>query len=312
VIKIKSDIAWKFILKALFEDFVLFFMPDLYPLVDFSVEPDFLDQEFETLFPETKAENRKVDKLVNLKLKNGNNTLVLVHAEIQSYYDSSFEKRMFDYYIRIFDHYQMDIDAIAVFTYAGDSHKSNFYTREFLQTKVTYQYRTYDISKSNEKELLESSNPFALVSYVVKKSINHKDNDQNNYDFKIELTKILLEKGYNKKRIVSVFRFLSFVFGIENELLRKKFKKEVNKMTAVKETYELTDYEELLIKEGNIEGEFKALQNKSIKLLTKKLGAIPTKLEERIKACTKIEKLDQILDNIFDITSFNEIEKILE
>ncbi|MEK7435230.1 MAG: DUF4351 domain-containing protein, partial [Cyanobacteriota bacterium] len=98
----------------------------------------------------------------------------------------------------------------------------------------------------------------------------------------------------------------------ENELLRKKFKKEVNKMTAVKETYELTDYEELLIKEGNIEGEFKALQNKSIKLLTKKLGAIPTELEERIKACTKIEKLDQILDNIFDITSFNEIEKILE
>ena len=50
-------------------------------------------------------------------------------------------------------------------------------------------------------------------------------------------------------------------------------------MTAVKETYELTDYEELLIKEGNIEGEFKALQNKSIKLLTKKLGAIPTDLE---------------------------------
>ncbi len=185
---------------------------------------------------------------------------------------------------------------------------------------MTYQYRTYDISKSNEKELLESNNPFALVSYVVKKSITHKDNDQNNYDFKIELTKILLEKGYNKKRIVSVFRFLSFVFGIENELLRKKFKKEVNKMTAVKETYELTDYEELLIKEGEdigtqkgkIEGRIESLQNKSVKLLTKKLGDIPTKLEEKIKTCTNIEKLDQILDNIFDIVSFDEIEKILE
>lgn len=311
VTKIKSDIAWKFVLKALFEDFVLFFMPDLYPLVDFSVDPDFLDQEFETLFPETKAENRKVDKLVNLKLKDGKDSLVLVHAEIQSYYDNEFEKRMFDYYIRIFDHYQMNIDAIAVFTYSGDSHKANIYNREFLQTKITYQYRTYDISKSNEDELLASNNPFALVSYVAKKSITHQPSDINNYNFKIELTKILLEKGYNKKRIVSVFRFLGFIFGIENELLRKKFKKEVNEMTAVKEIYELTDYEEDLIKEGKLEGETKSLRNKAIKLLTKKLGNIPKNLEERIVTCTDIEKLDSISDNIFDINSFDEVEKIL-
>ncbi len=47
--KIKSDTAWKYILKALFEDFVEFFMPDLYTLVDFSVKPRFLDQEFEKI-----------------------------------------------------------------------------------------------------------------------------------------------------------------------------------------------------------------------------------------------------------------------
>ena len=35
-------------------------------------------------------------------------------------------------------------------------------------------------------------------------------------------------------------------------------------------------------------------------------------LEEKIKVCTNIEKLDQILDNIFDIVSFDEIRKILE
>ncbi|MFN8671803.1 MAG: Rpn family recombination-promoting nuclease/putative transposase [Candidatus Sericytochromatia bacterium] len=183
--KIKSDSAWKYILKALFPDFVEFFMPDLFELVDFSVPPNFLDQEFEQLFPETKTEDRKVDKLVELKLKDGENALVLVHAEIQSYYDSEFEKRMFDYYVRIFDHYQKNIDAIAVFTYSGNAHKENFYKREFLQTKLFYTYRTYDISKKSEKELLESKNPFALVSYIVKKSMNHKDEDQNNYNFKI-------------------------------------------------------------------------------------------------------------------------------
>lgn len=82
-------------------------------------------------------------------------------------------------------------------------------------------------------------------------------------------------------------------------------------MTAVKEIYELTDYEEDLIKEGEIEGKIKTLKNKALKLLSKKLGNIPKTLEERIVTCTDIEKLDNILDNIFDINSFDEVEKIL-
>lgn len=113
---------------------------------------------------------------------------------------------------------------------------------------------------------------------------------------------------------MSVFRFLGFIFGIEDESLRKKFKKEVKEMTAVKEIYELTDYEEDLIKEGKIEGKIEgkleALKNKALKLLTKKLGDTPSTLEEKILACNDIEKLDNILDNIFDITSFEEVEKI--
>jgi hypothetical protein len=62
------------------------------------------------------------------------------------------------------------------------------------------------------------------------------------------------------------------------------------------------------IKKGQVEKQI----NNIIKLTIKKLGDIPTKLEEKIKNCTDIEKLDQILDNIFDIISFDEIETILE
>ena len=45
---------------------------------------------------------------------------------------------------------------------------------------------------------------------------------------------------------------------------------------------------------------------------TKKLGEIPTDLLEKIQNCTDLEKLDQIIDNIFDIGSFNEIEEFLK
>ena len=80
----KTDTAWKDILDRLFPQFVAFFMPELYELIDFSVKPKALDKEFKTLFPESNSEERRVDKLVEVKLKNGTLKLVLLHIEIQS------------------------------------------------------------------------------------------------------------------------------------------------------------------------------------------------------------------------------------
>jgi len=63
--------------------------------------------------------------------------------------------------------------------------------------------------------------------------------------------------------------------------------------------------------EGKIEGKLEALQNKSIKLLIKKFGSLPTEIESKLRNCAEIEKLDQIIDNIFDLASVSEIESIL-
>ena len=290
-------------------------MPDLYNLVDFSVKPRFLDQEFEELFPESKGENRKVDKLVELKLKDGTEKLILVHAEIQSYYDNEFEKRMFDYFIRIFDHYQKDIDAIAIFTYAGIAHKDNKYQRSFLKTKVSYEYRTYDVSLQDETELLNSSNPFAMVSYIAKKAINHEDNDISNYNFKKELTELLLKKGYNKDRIIGVFKFLSYIFGIKDEALRDKLRKEVIEMALKQEVLELTDFEESAMNEGLQKGEVIGIQKGKLetnrerlkRLLMKKFKDISEELVSKIDNCDDIVKLETSIDNIFDYTQANDV-----
>lgn len=80
----KTDLAWKKIIEALFPQFVSFFMPDLYELIDFSIKPKSLDNEFGILFPESKSENRRVDKLFEVNLKDGKSKWVLLNIEIQS------------------------------------------------------------------------------------------------------------------------------------------------------------------------------------------------------------------------------------
>lgn len=64
------------------------------------------------------------------------------------------------------------------------------------------------------------------------------------------------------------------------------------------------------IEKGVLKGKAETLRNKIMKLLTKKLGNIPKALEEKIISCNDIEKLDSLLDNIFDFNSFEEIENI--
>ena len=112
------DSRWKIIITELFEDFVRFYLPQLYPDIDFSVPPESLQQELEQIIKDEKLAGKIInDKLVKVKLKNGQEEYILIHIEVQSFKDEDFQQRMFKYYCRIFDtHPSRDITAIALYT----------------------------------------------------------------------------------------------------------------------------------------------------------------------------------------------------
>ncbi|MBC7474449.1 MAG: Rpn family recombination-promoting nuclease/putative transposase [Candidatus Sericytochromatia bacterium] len=230
-----------------------------------------LDNEFKTLFPESESEERRVDKLVEVKLKNGDNKWILLHIEIQSYEDKDFSKRMYHYYSRIFDKYDKEIEAIAVFTYQSDRHKYSKYESKFVNTKITYEYQIYDLAKQNIRELEKSKNPFSFIIQTLMKAFEYEESDENNFNFKKELSRLLLSSGYDKKEIERLFRFINFVFEIKNKNLRRVFYKEVAEMALRTETdYGLTDYEMAAVEiavEKNIDKIAKNLKNKGFSLI---------------------------------------------
>ncbi len=124
---IDNDTLWKEIIEELFEDFVAFFMPDLYKDIDFDRGYEFLDKEFAALFPDTDGTKRFADKLAKVYLKSGDERWVLIHVEIQGYRDEEFGKRMFVYFYRIFDTYDKEITAISVFTDDNKEYKPDRY-----------------------------------------------------------------------------------------------------------------------------------------------------------------------------------------
>jgi hypothetical protein len=49
LLAIDFDARWKELIQAFTEEFIAFFLPTLYPLVDFSKPPEFLEQELAKL-----------------------------------------------------------------------------------------------------------------------------------------------------------------------------------------------------------------------------------------------------------------------
>ena len=89
------DNPWKQILENYFPQFLDFFFPQVYALIDWSKPVEFLDQELQQLFPEAKTGNRRVDKVAKVWLLGGEPAWVLTHVEVQSQYDKQFPERMF-------------------------------------------------------------------------------------------------------------------------------------------------------------------------------------------------------------------------
>ena len=185
---IDYDGRWKTIIEELFDDFMAFFMPDLFEEIDFSKEVIFLDKELQKIMPQKERKGKKIgDCLAKVFLKNGEEKWILVHIEVQSSYKSNFSARMFKYFYRIFDKYERKIAAIAIFTDDKHPRNYNFYRDEFFGTRITYEYNAYKISEQKVESLIKQENPFALAILANKYVLASKNQKHQRLQFKINL-----------------------------------------------------------------------------------------------------------------------------
>ncbi|HBY20211.1 MAG TPA: hypothetical protein DEG71_04250, partial [Clostridiales bacterium] len=222
------DELWKAIIEDLFDEFLEYFMPELYEQIDFTKGYIFLEQELKKLFRESKNKKRITDKLVKVYLKNGDEKWILIHIEIQGYNDDEFTRRMFKYFYRIYDKYEKDINAIAIFTDDKKDYKPDKYEYKFLGTKVTYEYNTYKILEQTEEKLLQDKNLFALVILAGLYSIKCEKIKEQKYKFKLNLIRLLRQRKYTNEKIQIIFDFIEGIIRLP-ETEEKLYKEEIEK-----------------------------------------------------------------------------------
>ena len=222
MLTIDFDTRWKELIYAFVEEFIQYFLPNLYENVDFSVAPEFLEQELHKLFADEERKGKKIsDKLIKVRLKNGDDSFILVHVEIEGDAPSYYPREVFKYYYRIYDRYESDITTLVI--YVGDQVplRHNVYERDMYGTKLSFEFNSYIVKNQNEADLLASPNICALAILANLYVLQSKNDYTKRFGFKRQLLNLLVERKHSRKSIADIFEFIRLLMLLPEELEQK-------------------------------------------------------------------------------------------
>jgi len=218
---VNQDGLWKKVIGELFEDFLLFFAPELYSEVDLSKAPDILQQELFQEIANRKKGTNYADQIVKVHLRDGEEKWILVHIEVEGSLDADFSERMFRYFYRIYDKYERKIVAFAVKTSPGGSEKSPAFNYSYFGTTLDYAYNTYHVSDYDEDELAQSDRLFSKIVLAAKYMHETKHQMDERYWFKMKLMREILKMdNHSRKSVRAVFYFIDYLLELPKDMTK--------------------------------------------------------------------------------------------
>jgi predicted transposase/invertase (TIGR01784 family) len=221
------------------------------------------------LFPELEKQggSRFVDMLVKTFTLEGSEKYMLIHIEIQAQNGPDFSKRMFQYFYRIYDRYDVPITALAVFTGGKPVGGSEVFHYQYLDTSLDYKFKIYHILDHSEDQLLAMDNPFSLIVLAAQKAlVADKIPQQELAEHRLTIAKALIEsKRYDNEQIRRFLFFLKTFIYIDNSEINSNFDKQIASLTGneiamgIIETIKMITREEAL-EEGIEKGMQKGIQ----------------------------------------------------
>ena len=245
---IDHDRLFKELIQTFFEEFIVLFFPTMHEHIDFR-HVSFLSEE---LFTDvTAGEKYRVDLLVETKLK-GEDSLIIVHIENQSYVQPSFPERMFIYFSRLFEKYRKHIVPIAVFSYDPIRDERSTFMIHFPFGKVLdFHFFTVELRKQNWRNYIRQDNPIAAA---LLSKMGYTESER--VELKKQFLRMLVRMELDEAKQRLLFGFFETYVKLSDEEERR-LRSEVNEMeTKEKEQVMelIISYEQKALEKGREEG----------------------------------------------------------
>lgn len=301
------DSPWKEALALYFQDFMTFFFSQAAAEIDWSRGYEVLDKELRQVIREAELGPRRVDLLVKVWLKDGQEEWILVHVEVQSQYDADFPERMFVYNYRLFDWYNRLIVSLAIL---GDDRPGwrpdRFdYARWGCSMGLRFPVVKLLDFANQAAQLEQDPNPFAIVVLAHLKTLEtHRDPAQRRV-WKFRLIRGLYERGFTQEQVRHLFRIIDWMMNLPPDQ-GDLFWQDVQQYEREKQMPYITP-EEQLKQIGKWETLLESIEDG----LELKFGQEGSQLGPALHQLYDLDKLRAIHRALFTATSLEEVRNLV-
>ncbi len=215
---------------------------------------------------------------------------------------------MFSYNLRIFDKFGKPAISLAILCDADPNWRPNQYNYNYPNTRLNFEFGTVKLLDYQNRwaELEKSDNPFATVvmAHLKTQQTSKKPGDRKTWKF--SLIRRLYEQGLQEKDIRNLYRFIDWVM-ILPKALEAEFWEEFKQFEQERTMSYVTTGERIGYERGRQEGE----QNLILRLLTRRVGDVPSEVQERIKSLS-LAQLEALGEALLDFTGLEDLLSWLE
>lgn len=290
------DSPWKESLDLYFESFLALCFPAVHSEIDWMRGYEPLDKELQKLSPRAEVGRRGVDKLLRVWRNSGAEEWILVHVEVQSQKTSDFSRRIFVYHYRLIDRYNRKVVSLAVLGDDQRSWRPSRYRHELCGCELTLRFPMVKLLDyvDHTEELEKSANPFATLVLAHLKSQETKDDASRRYVWKFRLVRGLYEKGWNKERVRSLFRFVDWLLDLPLKL-EQQLSEQLRRFEEEKQMPYVTSIERLALERGREKGREEGLMEGIQSVLEIRFGAQAAAIMEHVRGLTSAAVLEKVL-----------------
>ncbi len=305
------DSPWKEAIEQLFSHFIGFFFPAAFAEIDWARDPIFMDKELQQIMSGAATGRQVVDKLVKVWLKDGKETYLLIHIEVQSKKEADFDRRMFIYNTTLFLTLGQPVVSLAIL--ADETVKwhpqSYSYGRWGFTMGMTFPSIKLLAYREQWAALEAATNLFALVVMAYLKAQATRKDNQDRLRWKIDLVRALYAKEYTREQIYELLRFIHWVLVLPRAL-EQQFEQAVREFQEEKMKY-LPEFLQDAMDDGIEIGELKIAREMVTNVLTMRFPSVAVELMQAIQRINDIDLLKELLLQVVSADSVDEVTKIV-
>lgn len=306
------DTSWKEALQQYFEPFLTFCFAEVHTLIDWSRQPQSLDKELEQIVREAESGKRIADKLFQVWLRDGEEAWVLIHVEVQSQEESDFAKRMYQYNYRSFDLYEQPVISLAVLGDERVAWRPSSYGYALGGCEVSLKFPVVKLLdyEARWQDLEESTNPFAVMVMAHLKTKATRGKPQERQQWKWNLVRRLLERGYDQEDIRKLFRLVDWMMTLPDELQRS-FEEQLTRYQEERKMPLLSRMELRAMQKGIEQGSLQNARESVLEVLDIRFEVVPPELIEAINEIEDTSFLKQLLRDAIAVDSLEAFQQLL-